>query len=118
VRDLTKEGEELAPEWATHYIIDEDDDVVYESQELFWWSELGEPQRNFNFDVDRNRPIHKTLDLTKHEFSDVAIRVSNLCKSKIEFAVDDCGIEHYFTQSKVDVIEIAKALGVTGEDLK
>lgn len=58
------------------------------------------------------------FDITKHEFGDEDIRLSNLCESKIELAVDDCGIEHYFTLQKSDAIAIAKALGVTGEDLK
>lgn len=58
------------------------------------------------------------FDITDYKFSDKDIRLSNLCESKIELAVDDCGIEHYFTLQKSDTIAIAKALGVTGEDLK
>ena len=62
--------------------------------------------------------VKKPFDITKHEFSDKDIRLSNLCESKIELAVDDCGIEHYFTLNKDDAIAIVKSLGVTGEDLK
>jgi hypothetical protein len=66
----------------------------------------------------KERPkLKKPFDISEHEFSDSRVRISNICVSKIELAVDDCGIEHYMTQSKEDAIAIAKALGVTGEDL-
>lgn len=59
----------------------------------------------------------KPFDISEHEFSDSSVRISNICASAIELAVDDCGIEHCMTQNKQDAIAIAKALGVTGEDL-
>lgn len=37
MRDLTAEELALAPEWATHYKIDVDDDVLFESENYFLW---------------------------------------------------------------------------------
>ena len=65
MRDLTEKELKLAPDWATHYIVDCGDDVIYESSQLCWWVGLGELLRNFTFDVERNRPIHKPFDMTK-----------------------------------------------------
>ena len=126
MRDLTEEELELAPDWATHYYIYSDGDILFECE-----SESALYRKNTNNNENailtmecdgicfKSIPINKKpLDITKHEFSDKDIRLSSLCESKIELAVDDCGIEHYLTFNKSDSIAIAKALGVTGEDLK
>ncbi len=118
MRDLTEEELKLAPEWATDYSIDTDGSIVYVSQELCWWEGLSVPQVNHIFNGDEIRKINeKPFNITKYEFSE-GLSISNMCKLSIEVEVKDNDDCNYVPLHKNDVIAIAKALGVTGEDLK
>lgn len=119
MRDLTAEELALAPEWATHYIVDSgDDSIIYENAFLCWWRGLDNPIDNaVGFGEMENRPITgREFDITQHEWSD----------NRISFAFDDDGllveIDGDFYEcakiNKKDGVAIAKALGVTAEDLK
>jgi hypothetical protein len=120
MRDLTEEELKLAPDWATHYSIDSgDDDVVYESEGLCWWSSLGRPVGNFNFNTENNREIDRGfVDMKHHQFSDSEVESVKVFLGE-GYATTVLSNTAYNTvrQSKEDIIAIAKALGVTGEDL-
>lgn len=120
MRNLTEEELKLAPDWATHYVVDSDESIIYESEKLCWWVGRREPLNNEgSFGNLSNRTI-KTFDITKHEFSDKALESCEyeedggqeklLCFAVDEF--NDCGA--FFKLNKGDAIAIAKALGVTG----
>lgn len=111
MRDLTEEELALAPEWATHYFIDTSDDTpIYESKNLCWWAGLGKPLPCKRMDEGAIAIIRKPFDIAQHEWSDKLARVMFLPEAnKICFEG-----EIY----KKDAIAIAKALGVTAEDLK
>lgn len=112
MRDLTPEELKLAPEWATHYIADSDDSIIYESETLCWWAGLREPLNNKgSFGGLPNRSI-KPFDITKHELfkSGILIKHKN---------GKDLYVRHLMWHLDKDrAIAIAKALGVTGGDLK
>ena len=112
MRDLTKEELELAPDWATHYMIDFGG-VIYESKQFCWWYGMGEPLRNFTFNDERNRPIPKSFDINNY-------RSPLMHDSEQPFAhmslVDGLRVDGLV--NKDWAIAIAKALGVTGDDLK
>ncbi|QDP48207.1 MAG: hypothetical protein Unbinned6437contig1000_61 [Prokaryotic dsDNA virus sp.] len=125
MRDLTEEELKLAPDWVVKFDFFNGEliymsDVVgnYEGKPLYRFLDVKHNIEEFgvegDYDLCTRLMPSKPFEIAKHEFSDKDIRLSNLCESKIELAVDDCGIEHYFTLHKSDAIAIAKALGVTG----
>lgn len=113
MRDLTEEELKLAPEWATHYHVNHNESILFESDEKYC---LYEKSTGLTSTVGcvgvckESKPIlRKTFDITKHEFSDKLAEylflpgLNRLCfKGDIR---------------KQDAIAIAKVLGVTGEDL-
>lgn len=112
MRDLTAEELALAPEWATHYIVDVDDDVLFESETYFLWLVNGVLKvkgDNDELSIDAVEIKRKPFDITQHELNDhlTELESGNL-------GVNDCG----WIIDKERAITIAKALGVTAEDLK
>ncbi|YP_010660120.1 hypothetical protein PP589_gp36 [Pseudoalteromonas phage HS5] len=63
------------------------------------------------------KKVKKPFDITKHEFSE-GLSISNMCKLSVEVKFNNNDDSNYVPLHKDDVIAIAKALGVTGEDLK
>ncbi|WP_276755655.1 hypothetical protein [Pseudoalteromonas marina] len=119
MRDLTEEELKLTPEWATHYFIDVDDDVIYESVSLCWWKSLDNPMQNYTFNMRKNKAINwKPFDISKHEFSDENFKGAAYIDADGDLVI---GASEYeiscFCASKPDAIAIAKALGVTANDL-
>lgn len=115
MRDLTEEELKLAPDWATHYIVDSFDDVVYQSENLFWWVNLISPVSHNNMIEGAVEITKKPFDITKHDFSDWEI-------SSADFEYDEFTLRFFEVNAihlnKDDAIAISKALGVAGEDLK
>lgn len=119
MRDLTEEELALAPSWATHYIVDSDDSIIYESVSLCWWCGLGKPIDNtLGFGKMKNRPITgRESDITQHEWSDCDLVFNRLdidCNIHLDSTDVDCGI----FINKTDAIAIAKHFKLTAEDLK
>ncbi|AVM33035.1 hypothetical protein [Pseudoalteromonas phage PHS3] len=109
MRNLTEDELKLAPDWATHYIVDSDGSIIYESEKLCWWVGRREPLDNEgSFGNSSNRAIN-TFNITQHE---VANHITVLENG--ELGVFGSG----WIIDKVRAVAIAKALGVTGEDLK
>lgn len=117
MRNLTEEELKLAPDWATHYAVDSDESIIYESEKLCWWVGRRDPLNNEgSFGNISNRAI-KPFDITKHEFSDSDVCIDYLNISKDKLMVET-SIHTPAILNKYDVIAMAKALGVTREDLK
>ena len=117
MRDLTKEELKLSPDWATHYFIDVDDDVIYESVSLCWWKSLDNPMKNYTFNMRKNKAINwKPFDISEYEFSDYDIYSATLFDDELFICDRDYEISSVSIK-KQDAIAIAKALGVTAKDL-
>ena len=119
MRDLTKEELKLSPDWATHYFIDVDDDVIYESVSLCWWKSLDNPMKNYTFNMRKNKAINwKPFNISEHEFIDKWVRCAKLADDG-DYLRIDISNESFNTviHNKQDAIAIAKALGVTAKDL-
>ena len=90
-------------------------------KDAWWVVDGGNYTGPFNKWCDAKRLIAddavKPFDITKHEFSE-GLSISNMCESKVEIEFKDNDDFNYVPLNKSDVIAIAKALGVTGEDLK
>ena len=116
MRDLTEEELALAPSWATHYIVDSDDSIIYESVSLCWWCGLGKPIDNaLGFGKMKNRPITgREFDITQHEWSDVIAEIEP--ESGHTLVIKSHG--SWLSFDKDDVIAMARDRGVTAEDLK
>ena len=117
MRDLTEEELKLAPEWATHYLIDDVYGfVIYESEDLCWWLDLDNPIDNYTFDANESKPINRrSFDISEHEFGDT-VGLVELDGGELTL---NCGTgNNYVDLRKDDAIAIAKALGVIGDDLK
>ena len=113
----------FAPEWATHYDINEKYKcILFESDHLYtileWDSGVFThvlPQRLFGLS-ESSKPIPrkpKSFDITQHEWSDEAARFS---KRNKEFIVLSTGRD--LTLDKSDAIALAKHFGLTYENLK
>lgn len=117
MRDLTSEELALAPEWATHYIVDSgDDSIIYENAFLCWWRGLDNPIDNIaGFGNMKNRPIAgREFHITQHEWSDVIAEIEP--ESGHTLVIKSHG--SWLSFDKDDVIAMARDRGVTAEDLK
>lgn len=113
MRDLTAEELALAPEWATHYIVDSgDNSIIYESKNLCWWAGLGKPLACKRMDEGAIAIIRKPFDITQHEFSD------EFTYFDFELHKDRGGIIIDGEVNRGDIIAIAKHFKLTAEDLK
>lgn len=125
MRELTEEELKLAPDWATHYFIDELDDALYAGLSKdgkyysVWWFGLSLPIEYVD-DIDGYVTISKKpFDITKHEWSDTSVKEVRLFRDgSIDIQSNLVGVEVQISIYKQDAIAIAKALGVTAEDLK
>lgn len=117
MRDLTEEELALAPEWATHYVVDEVGDVLFESREYFEWlidgvlNGRGDNYEIYSTAVKINR---KPFDITQHEWSDVIAEIEP--ESCHTLVIKSHG--SWLSFDKDDVIAMARDRGVTAEDLK
>ncbi len=121
MRDLTEEELKLAPEWATHYSVIHGCKILFESDLKCC---LYENKTGLTHSIECNgvspssRPIIGFC-FVKHSFSDDEVRFAKVSRNKshvtITLSESAFGTVRY---NKSDAIAIAKALGVTGEDLK
>ncbi len=112
MRALTPQEINAAPDWATHYVIDSDDDLTYES--LDWWCWATNPyHKHDNHGCIDGVPIpRKEFDISKHEFgyafcSDYASITFEMYEGQSDLILE-----------KQDAIAIAKHFKLTAEDLK
>lgn len=132
MRDLTDEELALAPEWATHYCIENTSasiDVCFFNKDEavnLYHGQVGEPYVNeFGIeDCDRLIPRLKPFDITQHEWLEETTSVERgdhdelvLCVEywNSEFEADGDTAVHL---SKSDAIAIAKHFKLKAEDLK
>ena len=115
---------ELAPEWATHYFSN-GKVILFESASFlaFYYIEdkvFSRISSQLADGISKNsKPIPrkpKPFDITQHEFSDAMANLKAM-KSERGDVVIRIGSSWIFLD-KADSIAIAKALGVTCEDLK
>ncbi len=117
MRDLTGDELKLAPEWATHYLVDRGD-IIYESSQLCWWVGLDEPVSNIkSFGLNENRKIKSgRFSLEGFEFSDDSIvEFNHFTDGSVELCLDSGFV---VSLSKPDIVALSKDAGVTGDDLK
>ena len=130
-RQLTQEELNLAPEWATRFLIrpeyanvvmfanDENIQLLYKCGELGVVHVIGSYANN-QFEW---QPIpRKVFDLSSVQWSDKTVfRVSivdGLLVTEIEEDFSGNFDIFHYTETKQDIINKAKALGVTAEDFK
>ena len=102
MRDLTEKEINLAPDWATHYQLDDDDNVIYKD------SRFGSHEGSKGV-----KWVVKASDITGYEFSDSGIEGCEIGGGVLTIY----NPELTTNLDKDDVIAIAKALGVTSVDL-
>lgn len=115
---------ELAPEWAEFYFVNVIGDIVFQNANNYVIMDRGKLDfgRVFTnlYGINNHaKPIPrkpKPFDITQHEFSDAMANLKAI-KSESGDIVIRIGSSWIFL-NKDDSIAIAKALGVTGEDLK
>ena len=120
MRELTKEEIKLAPSWATHYeIIGDVLTFVSEFHYEHYVDGVGQGVRAHRHGIDEDSFLipRKSFDISEHEFNDIDILRVNLFGDKVSIVMDADAVVSA-ELSKKDIIAIAKALGVTGEDLK
>ncbi len=113
MRDLTEEELKLAPEGATHYYAFDNGDILFECSEKCCMYKINyglTGSLDCNGVCKESKPItRKPFDITEHEVSNhVTVLESG------DIVVFGSG----WIINKDRAIAIAKALGVTGEDLK
>lgn len=119
-RPLTPEELELAPEWATHYRVDKVGDVCFENYDMYEWLVKGQLKyRGVQLRLGDNTsqiPV-EPLDLESVEWSDgdiKSVHIDSHGDLDVRFHCNVRGI----LETKQDIVNKAKALGVTAEDLK
>ena len=128
MRDLTEKELKLTPDWAVKFDFFNGEliymsDVVgnYEGKPLYRFLDakhnIEEVGVDGDYDLCTRLIPSKPFDITKHEFSE-GLSISNMCKLSVEVKFNNNDDSNYVPLHKDDVIAIAKALGVTGEDLK
>lgn len=118
MRDLTEEELKLAPEWATHYHIFPDGDILFECENKCTLHSGGS---GIMLDVmpckgvcDKSKEINrKPFNISDHEFGDT---VGFVELDGDELTLNCTGM-NYIELYKDDAIAIANALGVTAQDL-
>jgi len=120
MRDLTEEELKLAPGWATHYHANLNGSILFECKDrCCLYEKEGGLTRSIecNGVCKESKPIHpkKPFDISEHEFSDSYV-YNAYCGSGNLSLFEDTGLR-MIKINKEDAIAIAKALGVTGEDL-
>lgn len=117
MRELTKEELELAPSWATHYSFGNNNSLWFEGKNRCATVE----NNKLNVVIvgmginENSKPIpRKPFNIKKHVFSD---HIVSGCHLSNDLCVVFNACSHGLNLTKQDAIAIAKALGVTGEDL-
>lgn len=129
MRELTEEELKLAPAWETHYYAFDNGTIQYESADLYvrffkTTGRFGVEQCNKEYGIAGVAIPRKPFDITKHEFGDTAWPVNEINPEQgyVEFFNQDTvtsdGDYDGHTIYKDDAIAVAKALGVTWDDLK
>ena len=126
MRDLTEEELKLAPDGFLEYGFNRSGAVFFFNRDKGVAvidgvdTELKLSRWHYAYSECKPVPIiKKPFDITKHDFSDFRIvdAETSVNKRKLRLNFDNLDF-HYADLSKDDAIAIAKALGVTGEDLK
>lgn len=119
MRDLTPEELAFAPEWATHYIINsEDDNVIYESSKYCWWKGMPFRMVNYTFSKSKSRLIdRKPFNITQHEWSDITMQGYEVAKCANSSIILN-GSSKSKVLNKADAIAIARHFKLTGDDIK
>lgn len=122
MRDLTEEELKLAPDWATHYYIFDDGDILFECMNecTLYSIVLG-----IMLDVmpcngvcSKSKEVNrKPFDITEHEFLESDIQLAEIVGGRLRLHLMSSDLP-YVDHSKKDAIAIAKALGVTAKDLR
>lgn len=124
MRELTARELELAPSWATHYTVYELEFtphcIYFYGSRLHKWvyhkngGHWSPEQVHNEIPAEAAALPFDTFDITKHEFGDT---VGYIECDGTELTLNCTGF-NYVELYKDDAIAIAKALGVTAEDLK
>lgn len=119
-RQLTQEELDLAPEWATDYFIDNEGDVCFESESYYQYLVEGklldkQYQTGFGMEEDSQPIPRKAFDVANHRFSVVSLINSVVVDNDVATLFFE--FDKRMDLTKSDSIAIAKALGVTTEDL-
>ena len=109
-RELTQEEIDLAPEWATNYLIDNHNDVLYRKKNDYsnlytvWWVGLNEPLGAVGDTHHDYKPIpRKKIDITEYEFSDTAIE--NVEGDKHHIVVANSEYTTQYTEEDIDMFK-------------
>lgn len=119
MRELTQEEIDLAPDWATHYYLDVCGDIWFQSniKQVYMMGFQLLKERGAPYGISsRAKPIpRKAFDLSGYEFSDSDVSRVVVTKgiAYVYTSIEKSGVDF----KKADIITIAKALGVTGDDL-
>lgn len=114
MRKLTQQEIDQAPDWATHYIVDSDNDLMYESVEWWCWS-ISPKQLHDNYHDIGGQPIPlKEFDIGEYSFYGLSFnRVDS--DGDIVFNGSFYGDDGYL--NKQDTIASAKHFKLTAGDL-
>lgn len=115
MRQLTKTEIENAPEWATHYGICEDGDILFENEEFFIFASKPKKKLGQLFGVDEDsKPIpRKEFDIEAFEADDM---VKFYIDSDGDLEFD--GFDESYLLRKDSAIAIAKHFKLTADDLR
>lgn len=121
-RQLTKEELDIAPKWATNYTVVREGEIIFESKDFFKIlkeGSLGLKFKQFSSGIQgSSQPIpRKAFDLSKVKWSEASdiSSVSGFLDESLEVEYN-YGLILY--ETKQDVINKAKSIGVTAEDFK
>lgn len=117
MRDLTEEELKLAPEWATHYYIYADGDILFESKEMYQMLGFTSVIKDIpNVSIECATIIR--FDISNYKFSDKEVKSARLVDGGdyLKTTLSNTSF-NTLMHNKDDAIAIAKALGVTAEDL-
>jgi hypothetical protein len=135
MRDLTNEELKLAPDWATHWYFYNScmKCIIFESESTFQtyniesgsWSFIG--KRKSNISRKAKQLPGKSFDITGYKFSESIVGFDSISSSTLGLSVEykqwngyldgHSAEELFISINKSDAVAIAKALGVTGDDL-
>ena len=122
MRGLTEEELKLAPDWATHYYAYADGDILFECDTKCTLYIKGS---GFMLKTEKCKGVclesvplnNKPFDINKHEFSDSDLSAT-IENGELSIGIELDSYIAYSKLNKSDAIAIARALDVTGDDLK
>lgn len=127
MRDLTQEEIDNAPEWATHYMICNDDRARYKGLSLGGDSHNYQTMGNLlvltmSYGY-KSIPV-KDFDINSHSFGEKQWYIDGKVEPQEELAIcddklfDDYAVHYEFIINKEDAAALAKHFKLTVEDLK